>query len=283
MRILCLVAAIACAQPASAQIRSVTLQRRSRDFGYFAGDVLSSTALIAVGPDTVLDVATLPAAGPVAAAIDVRRVETTREKLADGTLVRIRVTYQNFVAPEQVTTVDVPGYTLAFSHGGVRLTASIPGFDFTASPFRHDLAPVLDVSALRPDHAPDSIDPANPLRALYAGSAIAAVAVLILLRPARRTGPFADAARQIRGAAGDTARDAVLALHRAFDATAGRPVLADDTDIFFEQHPRFAALRSDIEKFFAASRAVFFANGTEPPDMSVLRRLSRRLMRAERT
>jgi mxaA protein len=82
---------------------------------------------------------------------------------------------------------------------------------------------------------------------------------------------------------GNAARDAMLELHRAFDATAGRRVLAADIDGFIEQHKRFGGLKQDIETFFAASRTFFFGpvqDAALPLDR--LAALGRRLMRAER-
>jgi mxaA protein len=73
----------------------------------------------------------------------------------------------------------------------------------------------------------------------------------------------------------------MLTLHRAFDATAGRRLLADDLDAFFARFPRFVPLRSEIERFFAASRQMFFGSVATAPELAWLRRLARGLARAE--
>ncbi len=267
--------------PAAAQV-SVTLQPPARDFGYFPGDLLTGTAVIVLGPDTILDARSLPPAGPVSGSMDVRRVEVSRA--ADGRRVEVRVTYQTFFSPEQVLRADIPGYALAFAQAGHRLTAAVPGFSVAVSPFRHDLQPVLDPAALRPDHAALSADTGTALRDLLAGAALAALAGLILLVPGfdRRRGPFARAARQLARLPPDgAAPDGLLVLHRAFDATAGRRLFADDLDVFLDGHPRFAPLRTEIAGFFAASRDAFFGAGAAP-DRPWLVRLGGELVRAER-
>jgi mxaA protein len=75
--------------------------------------------------------------------------------------------------------------------------------------------------------------------------------------------PFARAVRELRRNLrnhGDeqTYRTALQTLHRAFDATAKRRLLAEDLPIFFDTAPAFRPLQSDIERFFAASRQAFF-------------------------
>ena len=251
--------------------------------------MLSATAVIDLAPGTILDTASLPQPGPVAASIDVRRVEVQREAGDAGPRLTVRVQYQSFFTPEQVLQTAVPGYVIAFANAGRRYTADVPGFAFTASPFRHDLQPVLDDSVLRPDHPLPHVHASQPVRLLAAGFAMIAAGLATLLVPASRTwlgrrGPFARAARDISRLehSPESSRDALLALHRAFDSTAGRRVLADDVEAFFREHRNFQPLRDRVAAFFAASRAAFFADGGETLPMPALRSLCRELARAER-
>ena len=274
--------------PARAQVLSVVLHTPSRDFGYFVGDFLVSTAVITVGPDTVLDARSLPSAGPVTSSTDLRRIDVSEASAADGRIVTLRAEYQTFSAPEEVSQVSVPGYQLAFMKGGARLTATVPGFAFAASPFRHDLTPIVDLGVLRPDHGVGVVDVAWPRLEIIGGGIVAVLAVLGLVASGgglpwrRRNAPFARAARQIRAAG--AGREALLALHRALDATAGERVLADDLEGFLQRHRRFARLRDELKEFFAVSRESFF--GDRDGDLGGrgdgLVRLSRALARAER-
>ncbi len=286
MRLAWLFAALpVCGGPCAAQVVSVTLQPPARDFGVFVGDELTSTATLQVLPGTTLDLRSLPQEGPVSASVDLRRVAV------GGTpgRVEIRVTYQSFFSPEQVLAAEVPGYKVSFSAGGRRLQAAVPGFRFTASTFRHDLQPVLDPAVLRPDHTQAVARAPGAGWKMTAGLAAMACGVLALAWPfgfASRQAPFRKAARELAGLArkpGATAgREAMLVLHRAFDATAGRRLFAGDLDDFVGRHQRFLPLRERIGTFFEASRGVFFGAPAEAPDVTAWVALCDDLARAER-
>ena len=108
---------------------------------------------------------------------------------------------------------------------------------------------------------------------------------------ARPTRPFAQAARRMAKAArapADEATyiDALLILHRAFDASAGRRVLADDVSLFLRTKPASEHLKPDVERFFAASRRAFFSarisEAMELMPLADVARLSVSLRTAER-
>ena len=273
------------AHPAYAQIDSVTLMPPARDFGYLVGDQLTAQAVIGVADGTELDARTLPSPGPVSALLDIRSVRVSK---ADR-FVTVTVTYQSFVSPEQVQVAEVPGYAMEFVVHGMRLTAHVPGFGFSVSPFRHDLQPVIDPAVLKPTHLPRLPDLSGAWRTLIWSGVTAMLAAGVLVAGAgrdalagQRRAPFAAAARRIGRQPGGAAPqpDHLLALHRAFDATAGQRVFAEDLAAFFARHPHFTSLRADVEAFFAASRATFF--GGDAGDAPELTGLSRALARAER-
>jgi mxaA protein len=270
--------------PAAAQVLSVTLQPRPRDFGYFIGDTMTLGTRVRLAPGTVLDAASLPAPGAVAAAIDLRRVTVSRQ----GDTLLVQADYQTFVAPEEAMQVRVPGYMLAFRNGAKTFQATIPPWSFYTSPFRHERAAVTDPAVLRPDPGLAPLD-TEPYRFGCAAAFALAVAALLVLarlrgwrpRLARRRPPFAHAVRQLGGA---DQISAMLALHRAFDATAGRALLAEDVEPFLLAHPVFQPLRHDIESFFSLSRASFFGRqaASDADLMALVHALARRLRRAER-
>ncbi len=288
--VFCFAAALMVHNSASAQIRSIETKPPQRDFGYYAGDLFVSTAILEVGADTFLDNGSLPPAGPVSPSIDLRSTQISETRAADGRRITIRTEWQNFSTPDEVSRVDVPGYKLIFTQGRSRLTASIPGFSISVSPFRHDLQPVLDASVLRPDHAVEQADIAKDWRMLFMSGATAVLAGLYLawrngvfFNVRRGAAPFARAARDIAQHK-QNATEAMLRLHRAFDETAGERVLADDLDSFLIKRIRFAPLRADIEGFFAHSRRIFFESDetASTAQLPSLTRLSRALARAER-
>ena len=58
--------------------------------------------------------------------------------------------------------------------------------------------------------------------------------------------------------AGDDGPDAWLALHRAFDRTAGRALQTSTLPVLFKQAPHLAAERIAIEQFYSQSNLRFF-------------------------
>jgi mxaA protein len=153
--------------------------------------------------------------------------------------------------------------------------------------------------ALQPD-IPSPLVPIARLREGALGAAAVLAASLVLLawhyawgpfrrRPSR---PFTRAAHFLKvnavalGGEGGY-RAAILKLHRAFDLAAGRRVLSDDIDGFLAEHPEFAPLGNDIERLFATSRQVFFADDAAQArafmPLSDLADLGSRLGAAERS
>lgn len=73
--------------------------------------------------------------------------------------------------------------------------------------------------------------------------------------------PFARALREIRRSDADSSAP-WLALHRAFDRTAGRSLQLGNLTTLFQCAPHFAAERTAIERFYDESSRRFF--GVEP-------------------
>ena len=165
---------------AHAQVRSVTLQPLSKDFGYFPGDIVQGTAIIDVGPDTVLDRDSLPYAGPIATSLDLRAISVSDEAVPGGRHITVHAQYQTFATPDEVSRVDVPGYQVAFMQGRKRLVTNVPGFGFAVSPFRHDILGTVDIGVLRPDHPFATVDVSPSRFALLAGLVLTLLSLLCL-------------------------------------------------------------------------------------------------------
>jgi mxaA protein len=79
----------------------------------------------------------------------------------------------------------------------------------------------------------------------------------------------------------DSAPEAWLALHRAFDRTAGRVMQTATLAALFQRAPHLAPLRPRIEQFFNQSAEVFFGVGLPASPLSV-RKLCAELRRVEK-
>lgn len=286
-------AAIVFASPASAQVSGLQMSGPPA-FGLLLGDVFTLKTRLDVAQPFRLDPAALPKPGPVTYWLDLKglKIEESRNA-AGGTRYEIAAEYQTFYAPLEAIEQTVPPFTLAVVDGDRRVEAKSASWRFLTSPLR----PIVGTAggdgsaySLRPDATPirRSLRPAEIAAAV---AALATVLALLLLawsrtwppfhrRPAR---PFAMASRIVAKAAKsgeDGWRAAALALHRAFDAAAGRRLLGEDLGAFLANRPAFRRHEPAIADFFAASRAAFFGGGRTPSDD--LTQLAKSLAAAER-
>jgi mxaA protein len=256
---------------ARAQAPSVALLA-PRPYGYFPGDVISHEAEIVVDRRFRLDPASAPKPGPRAYWLDLRAVEV-REN-ADGGLrrYRLRLEYQTFYAPLETRRLEIPAFVVSLADGEAHIRAEIPAWAFLASPLREIMPPKGEGGAhLRPDVRPAPVNTAGARGALGVSTSVLLLALATLAHGRawppfhrRRDRPFARAARALARASRRPVDDAaygaaLLALHRAFDAAAGRRLFADDVDRFLLARPAFERLKPGVERFFAASRRAFFS------------------------
>lgn len=280
----------AAAVEASAQTVSVELQA-PRSFGYFAGDVARLTAIIVTDAGARLNAASLPHPRTVRPWLDLRSVTLDEESTADdGRRYRLHLDYQFLDAPIETAERTIPPLTLKIDTPDGLADAVIPEWGLILSPLRGALA---SSAGLMPDIAADRPDVGALVWTMPATS-LALLLVLALLAyhhgwwpfRLRKARPFTTAWREIRRPNADAYKASLLALHRAFDAAAGRRVFANDTDGFLDLHPQFRPAGDRIAAFFAASRRAFFAGDpagaeTDHPMEAVLS-LSRDLSRLER-
>jgi mxaA protein len=273
-----------------------------RPFGHFTGDVIERRVAITVDAKDELIVASLPSPGQVAYWLDLNRLEVKETKGGGERTYRLRLVYQTFYVPLETKRVTLPAITVKFKTAEGPSTATLAPFGLTMSPIRELIPEKSDGAtafALRPDAGAERVATERTRFALIASAAAAALSFLLLAhhrawgpfrkRPGR---PFTEAARDIRLSAGENGaaagyRKGLLALHRAFDETSGRRVLAEDIDGFLSRHPRLGEDRDGITRFFASSRQAFFGDdmsasiATLPP--SELQTLAKRLARIERS
>ena len=268
------------ASPALAQLRGVELYA-PRGFGHVIGDTLTLTAEIAIDAPFVLDSASLPTPRALNYWLDLRDVRVTDQGVRDGVhRYTLDLVYQTFYAPLEPRRLTIPAVALFAVDGERRVPVEVPSWSFLMSPLREIVAtgpgPAM---ALRPDIAPRPLPTAPLRRGLLLALGVAFLALLLLAWQMgwgpfgrRRSRPFARAARAIPAAlaapAADPAVDAsryagaLQALHRAFDATDGKGVFAEDLPGFFERHADFRAAEAEVRRLFAASRRAFF--GADP-------------------
>jgi mxaA protein len=205
--------------------------------------------------------------------------------------------YQLVNAPQALMTVNLPEVTLK-SKTGSALTVAV--WPISVAPLTpHAVFAKGGLEELRPDH-PAPLLPTSALQRQLQmwltafAVTVAAWLVWWLVRSARAAAnqPFARALREIRQT-DDDSPDAWLALHRAFDRTAGRALQTSTLPALFKLAPHFESQRAAIEQFYSQSGLRFFggaparaqtdARRTEPADQPVaLRTLATTLRRLEK-
>lgn len=253
-----------------------------RSFGYVIGDIATQRVLLeengrAFTPDH------LPTAGPLGNWVERRAVRIERDS---GGRRWLAVDYQIMNSPQEIKLVTLPAWKLAAKEGTAGL--AIPEWQISvatltpAQPFGR-----AGLGGLRPDRDAPSIDVVPMRRWMMIWTACALALALLWVGwwswrnwQAAARQPFAKALREIRDV-DETSPQAWVALHRAFDATAGRVVQMETLPQLFERAPRLKPQRSAIEAFFAQSSARFFETGAAAPAVSV-RALCTELRRIEK-
>jgi mxaA protein len=170
--------------------------------------------------------------------------------------------YQLVNAPQALMTVNLPAVTLKSKAGKV-LTVSMWPISVAPLTPQHAFAKG-GLQELRPDHPAPKVPTSTLQRQLQMWLAAFAVTVAAwlawwVIRSIRAAAnqPFARALREVRQA-GDDSPDAWLALHRAFDRTAGRALQTSTLPVLFNRAPHLAAERTAIEQFYGQSNLRFF-------------------------
>ena len=286
----------ACAQP--------TLSVEDpRAFGWQIGDAVERRLVLVLPPGHRLDVESLPAATGQGSAIELRRIE--RDGAADDSRQTLHLHYQVLRSAPQPVLYELPAVRLRVLPSG----AEARTIELRADAMPLLVAPLTPIEApqrsglgeLRPDVGPPQLPVARE-QALLLGCAVVATLLLgwLLLWPRlaawlmHRRRPFARAERAVwlalRGGQEPARLEAAMrALHVAFDAHAGRVLLAVDAERQARASAWLAPLADDVVRFFEASSRHFFGAGADlsagrEPDLSApeLRELARRLSAAER-
>jgi mxaA protein len=263
-----------------------------RAFGYAVGDVVSRRIALQVPAGLKLDEASLPRAGTRGRALELQRV--VLHTSFTGTPESLQLDYQVFLAPPEVRVLEMPPIELRFDGAPRAQTLRIDAWPVTVAPLVPIDAPTREgLGELRPDREPPRVETAAARTRLLIEAGIALLllgylANVYLVTPwsAQRRRPFGRAWKQLAAlpAQPDAAqrRSAFECLHAAFNETAGGVLFEPGLDRFVASRPRFAPLQGEIARFFAASRAEFFAGGSDAASLDWLRAFGRRCRDIER-
>ncbi len=256
-----------------------------RDFGYFIGDVLTQRVPLQRAGEN-LELAEAPPNGRTGRWLRRLASASQRDEAGRNWLL---LEYQIINSPREPVTVALPELHLRVVDGEPLAVAPVP---ISISP----LTPAAgagggDMPGIRPDRPPVPPDTAVAARRLQLGGLALGITLaawlgwwLWRLYARAERAPFAAALQRLRALEADRLDEnpeAWLALHRAFNATAGRSVTGSDIGVLMRQAPWLASQRTRIDEFFDNSALRFFAQDPRPAAFA-LRELARDLYRAEK-
>jgi mxaA protein len=286
-----------------------------RAFGYHVGDVVVRSIQLQVPAGLQIDATSLPTVGRRGRAFELRQVQwqgPSRWGAPDShgrSTQQLRLEYQVFVSPPQVRTLELPPLVLRFEGtasagdaGALRAQElRIDAWPITVSPLMPvDPSPRQGLGEWQPDAAPPLLNTRPQRLRLMACAGLLALLLAYLAHVyggapwwAKRGRPFQQAWRQLqslrtaRGGAQDVGqasqqRQAFEALHQAFNTTAGAVLFAPGLVDFINAHPRYGALRADLEEFFQRSTQEFFEAHAPSAQMPWLLQLCQRCRDIER-
>jgi len=271
---LCLVglpAAANAAEPEAAQLQVQTVEPRA--FGYRVGDVVERRVIVDIPARLTLDEDSLPRTGPQGPVLELRALERSESRTATGRRLALTLRYQVFAAPVAVRSYELPKLQLRFTGEPRGEDLRVETWPLVVAALAaEEASPREGLGELRPD-----IDP--PLRSVSVERAVLwACAVVTVLLGAylalvyvglpwwgKRQRPFTRAYHTVKSRGDVHWRDAWVALHAAFNQTAGRTLFAESIDDFVEGAPRFRGLKDDIRRFYTQSQAVFFVDSAAVP------------------
>lgn len=270
-----------------------------RPFGYVIGDTIEHHVSLVLDPGFELDPDSIPEPGRVSRWLALNESALESDERNGTTRHSIRLRYQIVNAATSVIGAGTPPLSLRILGPEGDLPVVIPSWGFTFGP----VVPPEERTAgrlpnLRPALPPPPFETdARAMRVAALG--LLALGLIVLIVRERLAGRFAarpgrhfDRAwrrlrrRQRSSNPDEVVAEALVEMHAAFNATAGRAVFEHDLARFFVEHPRFEPVRTPIETFFAESGKLLYgrseaAHGSGP-DLDRLRDLCRACRDVER-
>lgn len=240
-----------------------------RAFGWRIGDRFERDILLRLHAPFRLVPDSLPPAGRHTHWLALTRPPIEERSTGGITEYRVRLRYQVVNVTPDVPDVTLPAVTLRMEGEGETQQALI-----RASRLRIGAITDFSGSDLRPAQPPAPLTARSGNLIAWCTLLGASLLGLAWLRwgnaLAGGARPFARLQRRLARAPQATWTEeaygeALRAVHRAFNATAGRTLFGDNLDGFFTDTPRFAALDADIRDFFRRSNAHFFRDADAVP------------------
>ncbi|MSR13920.1 MAG: hypothetical protein EXR86_05010 [Gammaproteobacteria bacterium] len=239
--------------------------RQPRSYGYQIGDKFERTLSLQLRDPYHLAPDALPTHGRVSDWLVLEAPEIIEKDLGGSVLYKIRLTYQVINVDPNRNDIPVPHHFVRYTDGQETLKALVPATRVGVSVLR------TGDDDLHPDREPRSLRFRYFKATFYAALLLSALLGVVTLHwglPTKQRPPFMEAYRRLRNSrhcfsGEDSYREALLSVHHAFNATAGKTVFADALTEFFNKHAQFVSLREPINDFYQRSRTAFYEEPVE--------------------
>ena len=290
LSVLCLFQPLAVRAELPPPIHSVEVST-PRDYGIVMGETLSAKVRAATDQNCQLETASLPQAGSaVADFLELRAIHAHSQHPGKEAIHFVGLQYQVFKGVRDAEIISVPAWALSFNCKGERVEAEVPAWNFTLTPIIPDKIP--DEAVVIRGDMPPPVDSGNSharwlavsLSSL-AGLGVYALWRLGLLPFQRKRPPFLRAASGLKrlgkqAPSIEAYRQGVRLVHEALNETAGHTLFSGQLGFFLLDHPHYAPLKVELERFFVLSDGLFFAAAPQFPTdypLSELEMLCRKL------
>ena len=270
-----------------------------RPFGYVIGDTIEHQVSLVLDPGFELDPDSIPQPGRVGRWLALNESALESDERNGTTRHSIRLRYQIVNVATSVIGAGTPPLSLRVLGPEGDLPVVVPSWGFTFGPV---VVPEERTAGRLPNLRPALPPPPFETDARTIRVAALGLLALVLIVPivrerlagrfAARPGRHFDRAwRRLRRRQSDSnpaevAAEALVEVHAAFNATAGRAVFEHDLARFFVEHPRFEPVRTPIETFFAESGKLLYGSDEvahrSGPGLDRLRDLCRACREVER-
>lgn len=249
-----------------------------RPFGYVIGDTIEHRASLVLDPGFDLDPGSIPKPGRATRWLALNESVLESDERNGTSRHTVRLRYQIVNAAQSVVGAGTPPISLRVLGPEGDLPVVIPAWGFTFGPVvTHEDRSAGRMPNLRPALPPTPFE--TDVRTLrVAALGLLALVLIVLIVREHLAGRFAAASgrhfdrawRRLRRRSrdsnpADAFTQALVEVHAAFNATAGRAVFRHDLARFFVEHPRFEPVRTPIEAFFSESGKLLYGCNEDTP------------------
>jgi mxaA protein len=243
--------------------------------GYTVGDVIEREVTLTIKAPYKLIDTSLPIPGyekryrGQLIGIELKSIEHEKEESKQQTVHQIKLAYQVFtnnvvaknaaLGPEYLNLINTTDKKELVKYRVPSITIAIsPIAIFGQVKIENNMSPLLGPLLMKDDKEKQIV------KISLIAIVLSLLGLLYILGKSawlpRMGGAFAKAYRAVRRAENTEAglKQAISAIHSAFNTTAGMSVFNDNLSAFLHNHPDFYPIRPEIEQFFGLSRQTYF-------------------------